>query len=230
VAWTETASEHFTARHDERDAPDAEGVLELLEAVRARLARAFGVVPVRVDVVLHGSEAQLLMARPGLVFTRLVAAPAARRYVAGAWGRRELHVLAPRRLEARASAVPGSRELELLTPAALYARRIVASTRGGHAPWLAWGAAEWFSGQTAHARPAIARRLREGRTPSFPPGRRDARLLGGTVVDVLVRERGEDAAVRLVVEGAAVLRHVFGGEPLREIEARWRAHLAQLVA
>jgi hypothetical protein len=116
----------------------------------------------------------------------------------------------------------------LLTPAALYARRVVAATSGARAPWLAWGAAEWFSGQTAHARPAIARRLREGRSPSFPPGRRDARLLGGTVLDVLVRERGEDAAVRLVVEGAAALRHVFGGNALRDIESRWRAHLDSL--
>jgi hypothetical protein len=205
-------------------------VLELLEATRARLARAFEVVPVTVDVVLHGSDVQLLLARPGLLFTRLAAAPAARRYVAGAWGRRELHVLAPRRLEARASAVPGSRELVLLTPAALYARRVVASTTGGRVAWLAWGAAEWFSGQTGHARPAIARRLREGRAPSFPPGRRDARLLGGTVIDVLVRERGEEAAVRLVTEGAAALRHVFGGAALREIEARWRAHLDSLGA
>jgi hypothetical protein len=204
-------------------------VLELLEATRARLARAFAVVPASVDVVLHGSDAQLLLARPGLLFTRRAAAPAARRYVAGAWGRRELHVLAPRRLEARASAVPGSRELALLTPAALYARLVVATSGHARVPWLAWGAAEWFSGQTAHARPAIARRLREGRAPAFPPGRRDARLLGGTIVDVLVRERGEEAAVRLVVEGAAALRHVFGGDPLREIETRWRAHLDEIV-
>ena len=94
--------------------------------------------------------------------------------------------------------------------------------------WLAWGASEWFSGQTAHARPAIARRLREGRSPAFPPGRRDARLLGGTVIDLLVRERGEAEAVRLVDEG--VLRHAFGGAPLREIEARWRTHLERLTA
>src|SRR4051812_42169693 len=148
------------------------------------MARAFDVVPAIVDVVLHGSDLQLLMARPGLLFTRLAAAPAARRYVAGAWGRRELHVLAPRRLEARAPQVPRSRGPRLVPPAALYARRVVASTTGSRTPWLAWGAAEWFSGQTARARPAIARRLREGRAPGFPPGRRDARLLGGTVVDV----------------------------------------------
>src|SRR3954469_1366791 len=234
--WNETPSEHFVARHEDRDASDAEGVLELLEATRARLARAFAVVPAGVDVVLHGSDAQLLMARPGVALTRLVAAPAARRYVTGTWARREIHVLAPRRLEERASAVPGSRELVLLSPAGLYSRLVVGSSsralrsrrRARRLAWLAWGGAEWFSGQTAHARPAIARRLREGRTPAFPPGRRDARLLGGTVIALLVRERGEAAAVRLVVEGSPALRHVFGGDALRDIEARWRAHLDAL--
>jgi len=236
VAWTETTSEHFAARHEDADTPDAEGVLDLLEATRARLARAFAVVPAGVDVILHGSDAQLLAARPGLVFGRLVAAPAARRYVAGAWSKRELHVLAPRRLEERASAVPGSRELVLLTPAALYARLVVGSSsralssrrRATRLAWLAWGAAEWFSGQTAHARPAIGRRLREGKRPAFPPGLRDARLLGGTVIDLLVRERDEDEAVRLVDEG--VLRHAFQGAPLGEIEERWRAHLERLTS
>src|SRR5436309_1900597 len=234
--WNETPSEHFVARHEDRDASDAEGVLELLEATRARLARACAVVPAGVAVILHGSDAQLLVARPGIALDRAVAAPAARRYVTGTWSRRELHVLAPRRLEERASAVPGSRELVLLSPAGLYSRLVVGSSsralrsrrRARRLAWLAWGASEWFSGQTAHARPAIARRLREGRAPSFPPGRRDARLLGGTVVDLLVCERGEDEAVRLVDEG--VLRHAFGGATLGEIEERWRAHLERLTA
>src|SRR4051812_49994833 len=114
--WNETPSEHFVARHEDRDASDAEGVLELLEATRARLARAFAVVPAGVDVVLHGSDAQLLLARPGVALEWLAAAPAARRYVTGTWSRRELHVLAPRRLEERGRALPGSRELRPLSP------------------------------------------------------------------------------------------------------------------
>ncbi len=42
--WLETASETFTARHDDRDAPDAERVLAQLEYARARLERALEVV------------------------------------------------------------------------------------------------------------------------------------------------------------------------------------------
>ena len=97
----------------------------------------------------------------------------------------------------------------MLAPSALLARRALAQRHPGFPPplgplrlrrWLrsAWfveGAAQWLSGQTRHVRPAVTRRLREGRPPSFPPGNRDALLLGGTVFDLLAREEGERAAV-----------------------------------
>ena len=98
--------------------------------------------------------------------------------------------------------------------------------------WLQAGAAQWFSGQTAYARPAIARRLREGPEPDFPPGVRDAHLLGGTVFDLLAREEGEGACVHLACDlppGGAdeALRRAFHGRPLRHTESTWRAHLAR---
>ena len=43
----------------------------------------------------------------------------------------------------------------------------------------------------------VARRLREGAEPEFPPSRADALLLGGTVFDLLAREEGERACVTL---------------------------------
>ena len=101
--------------------------------------------------------------------------------------------------------------MNLLAPAALYAQVVIGANNPGLPPpfrpgtfrrylrwaWLAAGAAQYFSGQTPHARPAIARRLHEGPRPAFPPGIRDAMLLGGTVVDLVAREEGEEAAVRL---------------------------------
>ena len=45
-----------------------------------------------------------------------------------------------------------------------------ATLRAARWAWLVAGAAQWFSGQTAHARPAIARRLREGARPGLPAG------------------------------------------------------------
>jgi hypothetical protein len=99
--------------------------------------------------------------------------------------------------------------------------------------WLWAGAGQWFGGQTAYARPAIARRLREGGEPSFPPSVRDALLLGGSVLDLLAHERGEEAVVRLVTEpskdgGKRTLLRAFGGESLVSVGGKWRAHLARM--
>ena len=101
--------------------------------------------------------------------------------------------------------------------------------------WLFEGAARWFSGQTDHARPAIARRLREGRQPRFPPGVRDALLLGGTVVDLMAREEGDAAAARFACRldprgPRAALAHAFGGRSLRSTEQAWRLHVRRLAA
>ena len=101
--------------------------------------------------------------------------------------------------------------------------------------WLLEGAARWFGGQTVYARPAIARRLREGGRVEFPPGPRDATLLGGTVIDLLVREQGERAAAqlacRLPASGpCAALAGAFGGRSLQQTEDAWRSHLARMAA
>ncbi|HYF27399.1 MAG TPA: hypothetical protein VD931_16765 [Baekduia sp.] len=247
MAWDETASEHFTARHESEDAEDVAGVLELLEGTHERLAGVFPSVPQSTTVVVHGSDAALALAEPIVPLVRRMTAPAARRYLVGWPGRTAIHVLAPRLLAARASNVPGSREMELLAPAALYAQVVVGANSGELPPpfrvgslvraarwaWLVFGAGQWFSGQTPHARPAIGRRLREGGRPEFPPSLRDAPLLGGTVLDLLAREEGEAAVVRLVTQlppggprGALV--HAFHGRPLVHTEGTWRAHLARL--
>jgi hypothetical protein len=169
--------------------------------------------------------------------------------VAGWVGPHELHVLVPDVLEARASTVPGSREMLAYAVPALYARRVIVENNRDlprrlgprrirtelRWAWLLEGAARWFGGQTAHARPAIARRLREGRRPAFPPGLRDAPLLGGTVIDLLVRERGESAAAglacRLHPHGPrGALREGFGGRSAARTEEAWRRHLARMAS
>jgi hypothetical protein len=98
--------------------------------------------------------------------------------------------------------------------------------------WLALGSGQWLSGQTTHARPAISRRLREGRRPAFPPGLRDAWLLGGSVLSLLALEEGERAAVSFALEAEGdprkALERAFGGRALVHTEGAWRAHLARL--
>ena len=245
--WSETPSETFTARHDARDADDAAAVLSQLEAARERLEPLFGTSVGEMAVVLHGSTAQLDAAQPWLPLHRRLTAPAGRRYLAGWTTVTELHVLAPRLLARRASNVEGSVELLMLAPAALFARRVVGAGNEGMPPpfgprsfrrylrwaWLVEGAAQYFSGQADHVRPAVTRRMREEAAPAFPPALRDAALLGGTLFDLVAREEGEAAAVRLATaahherpEDAIVA--AFGGRPLRHTEGTWRRHLERL--
>ncbi|MGI8802587.1 MAG: hypothetical protein ACR2KV_10505 [Solirubrobacteraceae bacterium] len=247
MAWVETSSPNFTARHEHADVDDAVAVLELVEGTRERLGGMFTRVPDDVAVILHRSQVELCLAQPYLPIVRLATAPAGRRYLAGWCSPSEVHVLAPRLLERRASAVPGSREMAMLGPATLYTQLVLAANNRTLPPpfrpgglrryvrwaWLAAGAAQFFSGQTAFARPAIARRLREGREPAFPPGVRDAALLGGSVFDLLAREHGTGAAVRLAYaplhgHPREALVGAFDGRAMIHTEGAWRAHLARL--
>jgi hypothetical protein len=249
MTWVETASDSFRARHDETAAGDAQRVLGSLEDTRSRLAALFPLMPEEMTVVLHDGVAGLVLTNPVLPLSWLTTAPAARRYVVGWDGRRELHMLTPQLQRARASNVAGSQEMLDQSAACLYARRVIISSNrelGAVMPalrirrelrwaWLLEGAARWFGGQTEHARPAIARRLREGGRPSFPPGMRDATLLGGTLIDLIAREQGLRAAVRFACRlhpqgPRAALSAAFDGRSLAHTERAWRSHLARLAA
>ena len=247
MAWVESVSASFRARHESADADATDRVLHSLELTRDRLSRLFPKTVDGLTVVLHSSTLRLALTNPLLPLTWLTTDPAARRYVAGWADATELHILTPAALKARASNVPGSREMLAKVPAALYARRVIQENNHDlprnwtpgrivlelRWAWLLDGAARWFAGQTEHARPAIARRLHDGGTPAFPPGLRDAPLLGGTVIDLLVREEGEQRAVelacRLHPQGSrAALSKAFHGRAFVHIEGAWRAHLARL--
>jgi hypothetical protein len=247
MAWVESRLEGFRARHEESDARDARRVLQSLSLTAARMEGLFPRPVDEITVVLHGGVISLTLTNPFMPLAWLLTEPAARRYVTGWVGAHELHMLTPALLRARASTVAGSREMLALSAAALYARRVIVENnrdlhrvmsairlrRELHWAWLLEGAARWFAGQTEYARPAIARRLHEGRPPRFPPGLRDAALLGGTVIDLLAREQGERAAAgfasRLDSRGPkTALANAFGGRPLHQSEQAWRSHLTRL--
>ncbi|PZR69261.1 MAG: hypothetical protein DLM63_01920 [Solirubrobacterales bacterium] len=250
MAWVESDSPSFRARHSAGDAEDAAAVLRLLERTRAKLELIFPRgAPGGLTVVLHEHPAALALAQPTLILAWALTHPAGRRYLVGWPGSSELHALAPRVLRRRASSVAGSRELLDLAPAALYVRTVIAASNPTlpppHTPrrlrryleraWIVEGTAQWFADQTAHARPAIARRLREGPRPTFPPGLRDASLLGGTLIDLLVREEGVGAAIQLACGRAGLddehaLQRAFGGRPRDWTEAAWRGHLERLTS
>ncbi|MGA9857277.1 MAG: hypothetical protein WBQ18_05395 [Solirubrobacteraceae bacterium] len=249
MTWVETISASFSARHDESAADDAHRVLQSLERTRQDLERLFPHVPGELTIVLHDGAAGLVFAKPTVPLAWLGTAPAARRYIVGAGGRHELHMLRPAVLRDRASNVPGSREMLDASAACLYARRVILASNRDLArvmpplrlrrelrwAWLLEGGARFFGGQTGHARPAIARRLREGGRPSFPPGLRDAALLGGTVIDLIAREQGMAAAARFVCRlepggPRAALARAFGGRSVVHSEGAWRSHLSRLAA
>jgi hypothetical protein len=248
MSWEETISLSFRARHDSADTDDVARALDALEATRARLEVLFPRTVADVTVVFHSSPRLLDLAHPLVPLERLLTAPAARRYVVGSTSTDTIHMLAPRLLLARASQVPGSREMLTRAPDVLYARLVVAANNRRLPPpptpprllhrvrwaWLVEGAARYFAGQVEHARPAIARRLREGGRPAFPPSLRDAALLGPTLLDLLAREHGPEAAMRLAcyhnpAGPDTALREAFG-RPLVHTEGAWRSHLARLAA
>jgi hypothetical protein len=164
--------------------------------------------------------------------------------MAGWFSSSEIHVLSPEALDARASPGEGSREALMLSPLHEYAHLAIGANNEALPPpfnprsflrylrwaWLAEGAAAQLSGQTPHLRGAVARRLREGGAPEFPPSARDAPLLGGTLLEMLEEEHGRDAVARMTRELDPIgpqraIEKAFG-RPLIEIEAAWRERLA----
>ncbi len=249
MAWVETVTASFRARHESADTDDVARALDSLEDTRSRLDIVFPRTVADVTVVFHRSAPLLDLAHPLVPLERLLTAPAARRYVVGSTGAQTIHVLAPRVLRARASAVPGSREMLERAPDVLYARLVVGRNNRRLPPpatpgnvlhrlrwaWAVEGTARYFAGQVEHARPAIARRLREGERPDFPPTLRDAALLGPTLIDLLAREQGSEAAMRLAcylnpAGPQAALREAFSGRPLVHTEGAWRSHLARIAS
>jgi hypothetical protein len=247
MAWIESQSPYFHCRHSSAFTADAARVLALLERTRERLEPQFPRLAPEATIVLHDSAAALSMSNPLMPLLWAATARQARRYVTGWTGHRELHVLSPQALRARASGVTGSHEMLALTPASLYVRRVLIEGNTdlweSRAPqrvaselrwaWLLEGIARWYSGESGYARGAIGQRMRDGRRPHFPPSMRDAPLLAAPLIDLLARLHGSDAvtelAKRLHPGGAqAALTRAFSGRSLMAVEGDWRSELRRL--
>lgn len=244
-AWVETASAHVVARHDGRDARDAERLLGELDAVCTRTAELLRIpAPTELALVLHGTPLQLDLAQPLMPIVRAATHPSARRTVVGLAQPGTVHVLAPRVLRDRGTHEdPDDREYLRLAPAALVVQALVGTANPklgsrrallrARWAWLLWGAGQLIAGQTAYARGLVRRRLRTTDQPPFPPGLGDAALFGGTVLDLLRREEGMAAVGRLLAEplprtADEALRGAFGGRSVVHSAGTWRGHLARL--
>jgi hypothetical protein len=246
VAWIETESLSFTARHDDADTACAQRILDSLEELRLHLEERFDETPGDVTVVIHDNPAWLAGAHPLLPAVRWSAAPAARRYVAGWPMQDEIHVLSDEWMERRAAGEDSRRAL-LGTAERMYAHLVLAANNDRVPPmwtprrfvaylrwaWLIEGAAQYFTAQVPLYRAAVITRLREGERPRFPPTRRDAILLGGTVFDLLDGHAGPQAcallASRLHREGARGNLELAFDARMKDIEEAWRQHLDEIV-
>jgi hypothetical protein len=249
MAWVETQSDSFTARHESGASEGAREVLDQLERFRAIVDHRFERAPGEVAVIIHSQPLQLAIAHPWLPLAQRLSAPAGRRYLAGWFTRGEVHVLAPDLLRRRASEVAGSREALARAPLHEYAHLVIGANNPDLPPpfnprtvrrylrwtWLCEGAAVWLSGQERHLGAAIARRLREGGRPTLPPARRDATLLGGAVFGLLEAARGPEACIELASrpldEGGAdaALERAFGA-PTATVAREWQAWLEEIAA
>lgn len=222
-------------------------MLALLERTRERLARQFPRTVENLTVVLHDNPASLGLSNPLMGLLWSSTEQSSRRYVTGWVGARELHVLSPKALRERASGIAGSYEMLALAPASLYARRVILACNhdAQHArlpgrgvfdlrwAWLLDGASRWLSGESGYSRAVIGFRMRHGSRPRFPPSLRDAPLLAPSVIDLLVRERGESAVAQLTSRlhphgSRGALAKAFSGRSPASVESDWRSDLRRL--
>ena len=247
MAWVETHSLSFAARHEADDTECAQRTLDDLEDLRLRLEERFDQAPGGITVVVHPAAAWLSAAHPFLPAARWAAAPAGRRYLAGWAMSTELHVLNDDYMDRRAAGEDSRRALRG-TAERLYVQVVLAANNAQLPPpwdprrfarylkwaWLIEGASQYYAGQIPHFRAAVIRRMREGGTPSFPPSAREAIILGGTIFDVLERSAGPDACdllvSRLRKDGARGNLELAFDEPIAEIEREWRRYLREEVA
>src|SRR5829696_6163637 len=172
MAWTETESLSFTARHDSDDDAAAQRTLDALEDLRLRLEERFDDAPGGITVVLHPSPGWLAAAHPFLPAARLAAAPAGRRYLAGWAMASELHVLNDDYLERRAAGEDSLAALRGM-PERLYVQVVLCANNKRLPPpwgprrflrylqwtWLIEGAAQYYSNQVLLFRAAVSTRL-----------------------------------------------------------------------
>ena len=186
MPWVETETLSFAARHESGQTDSVERLLDDLERFRDR-ARAALRARCRARSRWSSTRASLMLVAGrtrGCRPARMVSAPAGppllRRLVqpardprAGArrrWrrARRGWPARARRMLLSPAARVraPGGGRQQRRAAAAVHARTFRRYLRMA---WVSEGSATYLAGQVPHMRAAVARRMREGGRPAFPP-------------------------------------------------------------
>ncbi len=241
--WTESSSSRFRVRFDDEARTEVEEVVHVLETVSARLEAHGLVLPDHPTIVVHPTAFSLGMAQPAFLVAQSFTESNGRRYLASWTAGSTLHLIAPHRLTRGTEGHISMRDALERAPAcglahlalghvnpALSLHRVVRKRAWF---WLAWGAGQTLVGQVPMLASTIAARRRERRALTIPPPARDAVALGGSLVELVRRERGLTALVKLLREPLPSrpqdwLHHALPGLGSTERDVHWRMLLDEL--
>lgn len=241
--WTESSSHLFRVRFDDDARTEVEEVVHVLETVAARLEAHGLVLPAHPTIVVHPTAFSLSMAQPAYLLAQSFTESNGRRYLASWSTGSTLHLIAPARLARGTEGHISMRDALERAPACGLAHLALGHANPGLALqkavrkrawfWLAWGAGQALVGQVPMLASTIAVRRRERRALVVPPPARDAVALGGSLVELVLRERGLTALVRMLRDPLPArpqdwLTRALPGLGATERDVRWRMLLDEL--
>ncbi len=241
--WTESSSSQFRVRFDDDARTEVEELVHVLETVSARLEAHGLVLPDHPTIVVHPTSISLSLAQPAFVVAQSFTESNGRRYLASWTAGSTLHLISPQRLVRGTEGHISMRDALDRAPACGLAHLALGhvnpqlslhrAVRKRAWFWLAWGAGQTLVGQVPMLASTIAARRRERRALVLPPPPRDAVALGGSIVELVRRERGLTALVKLLREPLPArpqdwLHHALPGLGSTERDVHWRMLLDEL--
>ncbi len=217
--------------------------MHVLETVAARLEAHGLVLPAHPTIVFHPTAVSLGLAQPAFLLAQSLTESVGRRYLASWSSGSTLHLIAPRRLMRGTEGHISMREALERAPACGLAHLALGHLNPGLSLqralrrrqwlWLAWGAGQTLVGQVPMLASTIAVRRRERRALTIPPPGRDAIVLGGSLVELVLRERGLTGLVALLRDPLppspqAWINRALSGLGPTERDVRWRMLLDEL--
>lgn len=241
--WTESSSSRFRVRFDDESRVEVEEVVHYLETLAAKLEAHGLVLPEHPTIVVHPTAFSLSLAQPAFLAAQSFTESNGRRYLASWTAGSTVHLIAPSRLARGTETHISMRDALERAPAvglahlalghvnpALSLHRVVRKRAWF---WLAWGAGQALVGQVPMLASTIAARRRERRALQLPPPPRDAVALGGSIVELVRRERGLTALVKMLIAPLPQrpedwLHHALPGIGATERDVQWRMLLEEL--
>ncbi|MFT4034584.1 MAG: hypothetical protein QM679_03300 [Patulibacter sp.] len=230
-------------RFDDDARTEVEELVHVLETVAARLDAHGLRLPPHPTIVVHPTALSLALAQPAYVAALALTETHGRRYLSSWASGSTLHLIAPGRLTRGAGGHVSLRDAMERAPACGLAHLALGHVNPGLTLqralrrrdwfWLAWGAGQSLVGQVPMLASVIALRRKERRHLAVPPVMRDAVVLGGSLVELVRRERGLTALAHLLRDPLPPSPQGWIGRALpglgaTEREVRWRMLLDEL--